>query len=66
MGFLYLALRGVEITLYTEAEYGVVQPVIEPEGLSPSPEIEVGAAALPSTSGFNSTQVVPATPYDTM
>ena len=30
VGFLYLALRGVEITLYTEAEYGVIQPALEP------------------------------------
>ena len=45
VGFLYLALRGVEITLYTEAEYGVIEPALKPGDFSPTAELEVGAVA---------------------
>ena len=66
MGFLYLALRGVEITLYTEAEYGVIEPACSTVGADPEPETEVGAAVLTSTGVHNSTQVVLAAQPDTV
>ena len=65
MGFLYLALRGVEITLYTEAEYGVIEPAYGTGGTDPEPDTEVGAAVLTSTGVSSDTQVVLASQPDT-